>query len=218
MYYMFESCKSLVSLDLSNFGVDKVTYTDSMFLNCEKLEYISFGNVAVSESISTSNAFSGVTKNIVYCIEVADKVKEALLEVNGDCAQSDCSNNWKEKQLKLIEGSNTCIDDCNNDLEHRYQYENKCYETCPRGTKAVNNDEYICIEDLNYNPEESQSNINENNNNDVNSEYSNNNQNNVNIEANRNDNICHAKDFFQQKCKIDSKNVEERIKNGKIYK
>ena len=181
MDQMFYGCKSLISLDLSNFNMEKVTNIDKMFYNCEKLEYINFGNAKESDSISTSYTFHKTPKNIVYCINLANKIESALLEENGECAKNDCSDNWKEKQLKIIDGTNTCIDNCQNNLDYRYQYENKCYSSCPNGTQPSNSNENICI-------------INDH------------------TENSENDNICHAKPFFQKKCKINSDNIEERVK------
>ena len=164
MNSMFKDCKSLTSLNLSKFNLEQVTTVDEMFLNCIKLEYINFGDAKAYDSVSTHNTFSGTPMNIVYCINVAEKIKNALLEVNGDCSQSDCSDNWKEKQL-IIEGTNSCKSNLN-----------------------VNTDKTEEIED---NQSDDNNKI----------EY---------------DNICHAKDFFEKKCRINSENVEEREKMKKI--
>ena len=187
MKLMFNDCKSLISLNLSNFNMEKVTEIDKMFYNCEKLEYINFGNTKESDSISTSNAFYRTPKNIVYCINLANRIKSSLLAENGECAKFDCSDNWRENQLKIIEGTNTCIDNCQSNLDYRYQYENKCYSSCPNGTQPSKNNEYICKINLN--------------------DTDNSENNEINY-----DNICHSKDFFQKICKINSENIEERVK------
>ena len=47
------------------------------------------------------------------------------------CTKSkECPENYK----KLIVNKNKCIEKCSNDLEYRYEYENKCYDYCPNGT------------------------------------------------------------------------------------
>ena len=112
---MFKDCKSLISVDLSNFDMKEVTSVDEMFLNCINLEYINFGNSTEYKTISTLNTFSGTPINIVYCINEAEQIKNALLSENGECSKSDCSDNWKENQIQIIEGTNSCLQDSNDD-------------------------------------------------------------------------------------------------------
>ena len=52
---------------------------------------------------------------------------------------------------KLIEDKNKCIDNCKNDNIYKFEYDNKCYISCPNGTFAnqSNNDNIYC---LNKNP------------------------------------------------------------------
>ena len=47
MERMFESCSSLISLDLSNFDTSQVTLMDQMFYNCTNLEYINLNSVLI---------------------------------------------------------------------------------------------------------------------------------------------------------------------------
>ena len=112
---MFKDCKSLISLDLSNFDMKEVTSVDEMFLNCIKLEYINFGNSTEYKTISAINTFSGTPINIVYCINEAEQIKNALLSENGECSKSYCSDNWKENQIQIIEGTNSCVQNSNED-------------------------------------------------------------------------------------------------------
>ena len=49
-----------------------------------------------------------------------------------------------------------CIEDCKNEKNYRYEYENKCYSSCPKGTEISQNNECIssdiktCPEDFPY--------------------------------------------------------------------
>ena len=39
---------------------------------------------------------------------------------------------------------NKCIDDCKKDNIYQYEYQNKCYATCPLGTQKTIDDEFLC--------------------------------------------------------------------------
>ena len=46
-----------------------------------------------------------------------------------------------EEYNKLIQNKSKCIDDCKKDYTYKYEYNNKCYLSCPKGTKKNN---YLC--------------------------------------------------------------------------
>ena len=47
------------------------------------------------------------------------------------CYNIDCTNNWKSGQNKLKNG--ICINNCQNRIQYKYEYNRKCYENCPNG-------------------------------------------------------------------------------------
>ena len=50
-----------------------------------------------------------------------------------------------EEYDKLIGNKRRCIDICKNDNLYQYEYQNKCYNTCPTGTKqSLTNDSFLC--------------------------------------------------------------------------
>ena len=59
---------------------------------------------------------------------------------NYHCTNKDCPSEYN----KLIEDKKRCIDDCKNDNKYQYEYQNKCYQSCPLGTQPSLNNTYIC--------------------------------------------------------------------------
>jgi hypothetical protein len=102
-----------------------------MFKNCKSLEYISFGDIKELNSLNTTQMFSGVPVNLVYCIneEGNNKILKSLTEKI--CSTSDCSDNWKEKY------------DSEERYKRKYVYEDECYEKCPQWTYENN---FLCEE------------------------------------------------------------------------
>ena len=56
------------------------------------------------------------------------------------CTEND---NCPEKYF-LIKDKKKCINDCTNDDEYKYQYENICYNKCPYNTTNSNNNNFLC--------------------------------------------------------------------------
>ena len=151
MYAMFCGCSSLTSLDLSNFDTSNVgvmlglfgvcSYLGSLNLNnynksqiisildvsdsCINLEYINLKNIDENNLIFYDFMFSGVSENIVICINTTQQKILSEIEKKS-CYVIDCSNDWKSKQKKLIDNSNECFDSC--DSKAQYEYKGKCYE------------------------------------------------------------------------------------------
>ena len=78
--------------------------------------------------------FDNVPDNVVICIN-EDKTNNTIFPQIKDkkCYNIDCKNNWKSGQKKIIQGSNICIDNCQNNEQYKYEYNGKCYETCSNG-------------------------------------------------------------------------------------
>ena len=140
---MFEGCLSLTSLNLPNFDTSKVTWINDIFRGCENLEYINLKNYDETKLIKYSNTFNGVPDNIVLCLNENYNINKLLSQIpHKNCYAVDCSDNWKSKQKKIINGTNTCIDNCkNNSL---YEYNGKCYDNCPNNSFVYYNDSNKC--------------------------------------------------------------------------
>ena len=132
MDYMFTRFSSLNYLNLSNFITSKVVSMNSMFSGCKNLEYINMINFqedSLKESIflkyNWKNMFKSVPDNIVVCINEAN-IPRIYGEIsNKTCYIEDCTNDWKLKQKKFINGTSQCVDNCPN--AYPYEYNDQCY-------------------------------------------------------------------------------------------
>ena len=76
--------------------------------------------------------------NISNCYEICnyyyyfDKLNELI-----------CTESCPEEYNKTIKEKNKCIDDCKNDDIYKYEYNNICYEKCPKNN-YLNETNYIC--------------------------------------------------------------------------
>ena len=137
MIGMFYGCSSLTSLNLSNFNISKVTGMNYLFNGCIKLQYINLKNSLEHKSLSCSNMFYNVSKNIVICInETNNKIFSEIS--NNSCYINYCLDDWHSKQKKLIDGTEECIDNCENHTTNKFDYNGKCYQHCPYGKISIN--------------------------------------------------------------------------------
>ena len=130
---LVQNCISLTSLNLSNFDISKVTWINRMFSGCTNLEYINLKNFKENNLSSYANIFNTVIENVVVCIEINNQSKIFSQLLNKKCLTIDCSYNWKLNQKKIINESGLCIDNCENDLQNKYEYNSKCYNNCLNG-------------------------------------------------------------------------------------
>lgn len=48
-------------------------------------------------------------------------------------------------QKKIIKDTGQCITSCEDSNQYKYEYDNKCYNNCPTGTKDDGNNRCICF-------------------------------------------------------------------------
>ena len=137
---MFGGCLSLLYLNLSNFNHSNLNAIDEMFVDCESLIYLTLGFFQLNNAIEKNDVFKGVPKSVKICANNIDTINY-LIENN---LTSDCSNycfkEGKDKKIDLI--NKDCANSCEN---VGYEYNNICYNKCPKG-KLVNN--YFCEDNL----------------------------------------------------------------------
>ena len=137
MRYMFGNCSSFSLLNLSNFNTSLVKDMQYMFYNCSNLEYINLINFSEKSLTAVAYMFDFVPDNIVVCInENSNKILSQIK--NKNCYTIDCSDNWKIKQKKIVNKTGICIDNNNNDILYKYEYEGIYYENCLNGN-LINN-------------------------------------------------------------------------------
>ena len=149
MGYMFANCDSLNFLDINNFNTKNVIIMNNMFKNCKSLTSLNLSNFHISENTDYLNMFSGIAENIIYCAnddlygkikEEMDK-KECAIRDNNCIIESTWTNNISKK---IIYETGKCVDKCNMTKNYKYEYENKCYSFCPKGTTSLFNRNNIC--------------------------------------------------------------------------
>ena len=144
MYEMFMGCSSLISLDLSNFNTSSVIYMNNMFYNCVNLEYINLNNFNESKLKDYKDIFYSIKENVVICIN-EDITKEKIFPQikNISCHVIECSNDWRQKQKKIIYNTNEFIESCDKSIQYKYEYNGKCYENCKNGLLKDENNNII---------------------------------------------------------------------------
>ena len=65
MSYMFSSCYSLTSLNLSNFNTNNVTNMSHMFSNCSSLTSLNLSNFNTNNVINMESLFLGINNNCI---------------------------------------------------------------------------------------------------------------------------------------------------------
>ena len=137
MDYMFSDCLSIRSINLGNFNTSSVSNFEYMFNNCPNLEYINLENFTDSSSDNITNMFNGIAKNAVICIDQNKAPYIYNLINNTECFTISCESDWRKFQKKLDNETNECCDDCYLNLS-KFEYEGKCYSTCPDNTINYN--------------------------------------------------------------------------------
>ena len=236
MGYMFSNCRCLTSLNLIHFDTSLVTNMKQMFYECKFLSYLCINNFSTKNVLNMNQMFSGcislvslnlskfeigdtdidfkkilnpISDNLIYCIkdDTYEKIKSEI--ENKDCIIRDnnCINNWSKNSYKYIEGTSICIPECNLTDNYKYEYNGKCYSSCPKGTTSLYNDNFLCEEfsQIKFITNEELKKINNMINNTE-----------LNIDYRDILKICQPTDFLKDKCKPIkyNSNMVEMIKNS----
>jgi len=146
--HMFVYCNNLISLNLSNFKTPSLEYWDNMFRNCSNLAYINLINAEEKNDLQSIDKILDYTiDNMVFCIK-SSKIPKIFKEMEKKiCKVYSCIEDWRSVQKKINPETNACIQSCQETTNYKYEYNSKCYSTCPPGTFPHKN--FIC-----YNYEE----------------------------------------------------------------
>ena len=146
MEYMFYGCESLIYLNINNFNMQNVTSMIGMFRDCSSLTSLILSNFMVNEKTKYQNIFFDISENLIFCMnnDFYEKIKSDIN--NKKCVIRDnCIPNWHNKSRKLIyDNSGPCVEFCNQTEKYKYEYENKCYPSCPMGTTSMFNNYFLC--------------------------------------------------------------------------
>ena len=137
---IFSYCKKLESIDLSNFDTTSVTDMQYMFQGCAKLIYINLKSFTIYNNTNINNMFKEIQDltKVCYDEDKAAPIKTKYQNINNICSDICFSGN------KLISELNKCVENCRSENSYQYEYNNKCYSTCPKGTTPSSSNQYLC--------------------------------------------------------------------------
>ena len=180
MERMFFNCSSLKSLEII-FNSPKLEFLDLMFYNCSSLISLDLTNFN-SSSAYINNIFDNINDNLIFCIN-EDNNQNIISSLSSQNPNyyNNCSDICFNKEIKIkINENNKCSFDCINDEVYKFEYKNKCYESCPNGTHNSTNNNFMCEEDT----------LNEI------------------IENNMCNNSCNVINFLNNTCKINNNDID----------
>ena len=145
MENMFNGCESLKIIDFSNLDVNSVVAPNKLknaFLNCKELEYINIKNLQARNKLTT-NFFNGVPKNLILCIQ-DDKINlnKDTIDDNNNFMLINCNNNLSYNEYKLNTENGCFIKNCSF-INYKYEFQHKCYNECPVNSKQRKNNKEL---------------------------------------------------------------------------
>jgi surface protein len=96
---MFESCTSILSLDLSNFNTEMVINMDRMFSSCLKLEEVDLTSFKLTNCNSTESMFTNTTRELMLSIE---KNEEVMIQAGFSWTEKETDSNDTKIPLDLL--------------------------------------------------------------------------------------------------------------------
>ena len=131
---MFEGCNNLVSLNLNNFYTPLVININHIFADSYSLQYVNLNNfITSSVSESICHIFNYMS-NLRYCLRYCLNAIEAKL----------LNDYILELDAPILDCNNICF----THSKYKYEYKNKCYDSCPKRTNVLQQNSFLC-EDLN---------------------------------------------------------------------
>ena len=141
---MFKDCVKLTSLNLSNFNIQNVYNMDSMFYGCKKLKYVNFYNFYSDNLEEIKSLFFDTDDNLIICV-VNDLDTEKLIpHLSAEqCIIRECDYE-KYDRKKIIYDTRECKVSCSLDEVYSFEYNDICYDKCPKGTHSSKDNKNIC--------------------------------------------------------------------------
>ena len=145
MGQMFDNCLKLISLNIDNFDTLKVSDMSYMFSDCPSLISLNLKSFKTSSLTKYTNMFLNNSNLVKYCF-----IEESIPEIVSDLNKSNpnyinyCSDICFEtnKAIKFTRDKE-CVHDCKDSI-YNYEYNDMCYNSCPKGTHNLDNNNYIC--------------------------------------------------------------------------
>ena len=143
MSNMFSECTSLISINLNNFNTSSFINIYSMFSGCSSLISLDLSNFDAPNVDKISYMFKECNNKLIYCINDSQiyKFQSMLASFTKNCSDV-CFTNPSHKFIII---KSECINECKNDENYQFEYNNICYESCPEETH--NSYDNICLDD-----------------------------------------------------------------------
>ena len=146
MEKMFYECNSLYSLNLDSFDTSSVSKMGYMFYGCNTLRSLNLSHFNLDSTTNLINMFNNCNEDLIYCIKESmnEEFKAQLVPFENNCYEI-----CQIKSLKFVSVNLQCIDSCANDENYRFEYNNRCYSSCPTATHNSPENNYFC-EDIDF--------------------------------------------------------------------
>ena len=135
---MFQNCYSLISVNLDNFDTSKVTSMSVMFYGCSSLVSLNLNSFNTSSLGYIHSVFENVNNNIAFCADNLKLSESSKFTIN---CEDLC---FTSETKKFIVEKRQCILHCTNDDKYIFEYDNRCYESCPNETHITSDNKFLC--------------------------------------------------------------------------
>ena len=147
MHNMFYNCYSLISLELGNIDTSSFNDMSYMFYNCSSLISLNLNSFNTLNINNFTQMFANIQDSFKYCIN-DNKISNEILVQLSPFNKTNCSELCSiQSQKNFVLEKNKCIDNCSKDNTYKYEYNKKCYSSCPNNTHNIINT-YLCEDDL----------------------------------------------------------------------
>ena len=123
MKSMFGESKNLMILNLMNFKTLDVTNMKKMFYNCKSLIFLNLYSFQENINLQINAIFNGTKDDLIYCVN-ENYSKIIKNELNGKTTTNNCQHDCFQGSKRLIPIKKQCLNNCIDDEEGIYIFEN----------------------------------------------------------------------------------------------
>ena len=150
MLEMFYNCTSLITLNIDNFNFSSINSINSMFYNCSSLISLDLHknnlNIKNTHKYINNNIFKGCNNNLTICISNERNNDNSYIVLDQlSNFNKNCSDICFMEGRKIITNISKCTMNCETEYIDKYEYNNLCYQSCPKDTYYSYDNNYLCI-------------------------------------------------------------------------
>jgi len=145
MSKMFDKCYKLISLNIDNFDTSKVNDMSNMFSDCPSLISLNLMNFNTSSLNNWNQMFLNDVNLVKFCFneELIPEIVLALNITNHNYINYCSDICFEKNQIVKITGNKECVYNCNESI-YKFEYNDMCYNSCPKGTHGLINNQFLC--------------------------------------------------------------------------